>query len=121
MSPLLFKEEDQRCEGWFPIYSIENGISGELFTDIQLHYTPDLNTDHLFTSQQIDFFSSKAPVYFEVKLIIGFVEELVIFDKSKSNNDLDDQISLQEGVLKLRRRLCRIVLKKGGNAIITYR
>ena len=72
-------------------------------------------------SQQIDFFSSKAPVYYEVKQIIGFVEELVIIDKSKNNNDFDDQISLQEGVLKLRRKLCRHVLKKRGNAVITYR
>ena len=56
-----------------------------------------------------------------MKHIIGFVEELVIIDKSKNNSDIDDQISLQEGVLKLRRKLCRIVLKKGGNAIITYR
>ena len=34
LSPLLFKEDSQRCEGWFPIYSVDKGITGELFTEI---------------------------------------------------------------------------------------
>ena len=40
--------------------------------------------------------------------------------KSKSS-DYEDQVALQEGVLKLRRKLARHVLKKRGNAIQTYR
>ena len=34
LSPLIFKEDSQRCEGWFPIYSLTEGITGELFTEI---------------------------------------------------------------------------------------
>lgn len=51
--------------------------------------------------------------------MFGFVEELVDF--KKSDRDDENMIKIQEGCLKLRRKLGKIVLKKGGNAVISYR
>lgn len=97
-----------------------------------LDYTPDRsNEEHrgrIYQTpnemRQINFFSSKAPTYFEVHQIIGFVEELVdikIEKESQKTSDIDLQIALQKAVLDLRKRLGEIVKKKNGNAIITYR
>ena len=44
-----------------------------------------------------------------------------MIDFQLEKTDLEDQITLQESVLKLRRRLGDIVKKKNGNALITYR
>jgi len=55
--------------------------------------------------------------------VVGFVEELVDF-KRKDNRDpanFEDQNMIREYMLKLRRKLSKNVLKKGGNAIITYK
>jgi len=38
-------------------------------------------------TKQISFFSSKAPPYYEVRKIIGFVEELVDFKLEKTEKD----------------------------------
>ena len=71
--------------------------------------------------KQILFFSSKAPPYYDVRQIMGFVEELVDLKLEKTTSDMDAQIALQKAVLDLRKRLGEIVKKKNGNAIITYR
>ena len=99
LSPILFKENGSPCEGWFPIYSVDKGITGELYISIQMKYEADLSNELQYASQsqltkQISFFSSKAPPYYEVRQIIGFVEELVDFKLNDRETDLDDQIAL---------------------------
>jgi hypothetical protein len=49
----------------------------------------------------------------------GFVEELVAFKRNEK--EADNLILIQEGCLKLRRKLGKTVSKRGGNAIISYR
>ena len=34
ISPLLFKVSSQRYAGWFPIYSVDKGITGEIYSEI---------------------------------------------------------------------------------------
>lgn len=51
--------------------------------------------------------------------MLGFVEELVDF--KKKDKESDNMILIQEGCLKLRRKLSKHATKKGGNAIICYR
>ena len=34
ISPLLFKNNSQRYAGWFPIYSVDKGITGEIYSEI---------------------------------------------------------------------------------------
>lgn len=51
--------------------------------------------------------------------MLGFVEELVDF--KKSDLEADNIILIQEGCQKLRRKLGKTVVKRGGNAIIAYR
>ncbi len=51
--------------------------------------------------------------------MLGFVEELVDFKRTEK--DTENMILIQEGCLKLRRKLGKTVNKRGGNAIISYR
>ncbi len=60
-----------------------------------MKYEADLSNELQYASQsqltkQISFFSSKAPPYYEVRQIIGFVEELVDFKLNDRETDLDD-------------------------------
>ena len=70
-------------KGWFPIYSVHNGINGDLYLEVHRSLEEDLNPTSI---KQIDFFSSKAPHYYEVKSVKGFIEELVEY-KRKDIND----------------------------------
>ena len=45
VSPLLFKKTLKLCNGWFPIYSVEKGITGELKVEIQMEYVADLSSE----------------------------------------------------------------------------
>ena len=45
VSPLLFKKTLKLCNGWFPIYSVEKGITGELKVEIQMEYMADLSSE----------------------------------------------------------------------------
>lgn len=51
--------------------------------------------------------------------MLGFVEELVDF--KRNDKDTENMILIQEGCLKLRRKLGKAVNKRGGNSIISYR
>lgn len=121
LSPLLFQRLPQKSRGWFPLYYVDKGITGEIYLELSLVYQPDLAVEKPtgFYQPKIAYFSSKAPPYFEVKQIVGFVEELVDFKLSSTIQE--DQVALQDAILRLRRRLGRIVSKKGGNTVICYR
>lgn len=67
----------------------------------------------------VQFFSTSNPPLNIVRQTYGFVEELVDF--KRSDKDAENIISIQEGFLKLRRKLAKTVTKRGGNTVISYR
>jgi hypothetical protein len=44
-----------------------------------------------------------------------------LVDFKKNEKDEENMILIQEGCLKLRRKLGKAVLKRGGNSVISYR
>lgn len=57
----------------------------------------------------------------EIKNVIGFVEELIEVKRNLVDKDLETYVSVQEAILKLRKKIARSVLKRGGNAVYCYR
>jgi len=53
--------------------------------------------------------------------VVGFIEELVEVKRTMIDKDFETYVSVQEAVLKLRKKIARSVLKRGGNAVYTYR
>jgi hypothetical protein len=53
--------------------------------------------------------------------VIGFIEELVEVKRTMIDKDFETYVSVQEAVLKLRKKIAKSVLKRGGNAVFTYR
>ena len=53
--------------------------------------------------------------------MLGFVEELVDFKRSEKGEEAENMVLIEEGCLKLRRRIGKAVDKRGGNAVIGYR
>lgn len=87
--------------------------------EIKLNFVRDENIAKNISTTLVAFFSAVSPPVENTKHMFGFVEELVDF--KKSDRDDENMIKIQEGCLKLRRKLGKIVLKKGGNAVISYR
>ena len=79
----------------------------------------DENIAKAISTTLVSFFSCASPPMCIVKSMLGFVEELVDF--KKSDKEAENMILIQEGCLKLRRKLGKLVIKRGGNAIISYR
>lgn len=50
LSPLLFREDDQSLKEWFPLYSCEHGILGDIFMEVKLTFTRDQNLEKYFSS-----------------------------------------------------------------------
>lgn len=119
LSQLLIRENDQKISGWFPIYDINKGLRGTLNVEVKLNFVRDENIAKNIQSSMVSFFSTANPPLWTVKHMHGFVEELVDF--KRKDKETDNMILIQEGSLKLRRRLGRHATKKGGNAIICYR
>ena len=119
LSQLLIREKDQKITGWFPIYDINKGLRGTLNVEVKLNFVRDENTAKNIQSSMVSFFSTTNPPLWIVKQMLGFVEELVDF--KRKDKEADNMILIQEGCLKLRRKLGRHAIKKGGNAIICYR
>ena len=119
LSSLLNRDTNQNIQTWFPIYDMVMGIRGEIHVEVKLDFVRDENIAKNIQSSLVQFFSSTNPPLCIVRQMLGFVEELVDF--KKSDKEADNMILIQEGCLKLRRKLGKIVIKKGGNAIISYR
>ena len=48
LNPMMFKEGTQKREGWFPIYSVDKGITGELYIEILLDFIADHAVENQF-------------------------------------------------------------------------
>ena len=105
--------------GSFPIYDINKGIRGTLNLEVKLDFVRDENIAKNIQSYMVQFYSAASPQLCTIKQMYGFVEELVDF--KKSDKETENMTLIQEGCLKLRRKLGKIVTKRGGNAVIAYR
>lgn len=119
LSQLLIRDNEQKIMGWFPIYDINKGLRGTLNVEVKLNFIRDENIAKSIQSNMVSFFSAASPPLWIVKQMLGFVEELVDF--KRKDKESDNMILIQEGCLKLRRKLSKHATKKGGNAIICYR
>ena len=116
---IVIRDNDQKITGWFPIYDINKGLRGTLNVEVKLNFIRDDNIAKCIQSYMVSFFSTASPPLWIVKQMLGFVEELVDF--KRKDKESDNMILIQEGCLKLRRKLSKHATKKGGNSIICYR
>jgi len=119
LSSLLSRERDQKIDGWLPIYDVDKGIRGEIQIEIRLVFVRDENIAKHIQSTLVSFFSTISPPIYNVRLVLGFVEELVDFKRSEKEEE--NMVMIHKGCLRLRKKLGKSVLKRGGNAIIAYR
>ncbi|MGK3759253.1 MAG: hypothetical protein ACI8RD_011570, partial [Bacillariaceae sp.] len=127
--------------GFFPLYDTLGGVRGELELSVKLNFIGDVNPFRLSSAGvQLFPFSTLDPASgFYVSHIFGFVEELVVADDpefldnnnntsfSTSNNFRKSKLSheTRQTLLYLldaavRRKMCKTVLDKGGNAVLGY-
>lgn len=67
----------------------------------------------------VSFFTASAPQIYSIKVMLGFVEELVVFKRIEK--EAENLLLIHKKYLKLRRKLANTVRKRGGNAIVSYR
>ena len=87
--------------------------------EIKLTFIRDENIAKAISTTLVSFFSSSSPPLCVIMQMYGFVEELVVMKRSE--REAENVVLIQEACLKLRRKLGKIVIKRGGNAIISYR
>jgi hypothetical protein len=117
-------------DGWFPLYDTLGGVRGELGLSVKLNFIGDINPFRDSSAGvQLFPFSTLDPAsgYF-VSHVFGFVEELVVADDPEfewNDNFRRARVSheTRQTLLYLldasvRRRMCKTVLDKGGNAVL---
>ena len=75
--------------GYFPIYSIENGVQGELQMRVKVEVLRDLDAEP--SAGSINYFAGSAPSVYEVRHVVGFVEELIEVKRVSADRDLETQ------------------------------
>jgi hypothetical protein len=83
----------QTFTGSLNLYSISEGLSGEL--DIELSLLEEVEP-------QVKFLSGNIPSFYQTEELVGFIEELVQVKFVKEEKNFVTQFALQEAVLKLR-------------------
>lgn len=119
-------------DGWFPLYDTLGGVRGELGLSVKLNFIGDINPFRdssagvqLFPLSTLDPASGLF-----VRHIFGFVEELVVAEDPEfewNENFRRARVSheTRQTLMYLldaavRRRMCKTVLEKGGNAVLGY-
>jgi hypothetical protein len=143
LNPLLTqtasKDDDEEgqagiIDGWFPLYDTLGGVRGELGLSVKLNFIGDVNPfrDSSAGVQLFPFSTLDPASGYTVSHIFGFVEELVVaddpeFEWNDSSNFRRARVSheTRQTLLYLldasvRRRMCKTVLEKGGNAVLGY-
>jgi hypothetical protein len=126
--------------GWMPIYDTLGGVRGELEVSVKLNFIGDVNPfrDSSAGVQLFPFSTLDSASGYTVSHIFGFVEELVVADdpefewtnenpnasgtnfrKSKLSHETR-QTLLYLLDAAVRRKMCRQVQAKGGNAVLGY-
>ena len=137
-------------DGWFPLYDTLGGVRGELELSVKLNFIGDVNPfrDSSAGVQLFPFSTLDPASGLEVVHIFDFVEELVVADdpefldsnnpgSAATNSGTNNSFSLsgsrkskishetRQTLLYLldaavRRKMCKTVLEKGGNAVLGY-
>ena len=119
-------------DGWFPLYDTLGGVRGELGLSVKLNFIGDINPfrDSSAGVQLFPFSTLDPASGYTVSHIFGFVEELVVADDPEfewNDNFRRARVSheTRQTLLYLldasvRRRMCKTVLEKGGNAVLGY-
>ena len=87
LSQLLIRENEQKIIGWFPIFDIYKGLCGSLNVEVKLNFVRDENIAKNIHSSMMQFFSAASPPLWQVKQILGFVEELVDFKRKDKETE----------------------------------
>jgi hypothetical protein len=119
-------------DGWFPLYDTLGGVRGELGLSVKLNFIGDINPfrDSSAGVQLFPFSKLDPASGYTVAHIFGFVEELVVADdpefewnenfrRARVNHETR-QTLLYLLDASVRRRMCKTVLDKGGNAVLGY-
>lgn len=136
------KNSDSQISGWFPLYDTLGGVRGELELSVKLNFIGDVNPfrDSSAGVQLFPFSTLDPSSGFSVAHIFGFVEELVVaddpefFDNNNNNSSSFSAISKKSSKIShetrqtllylldaaVRRKMCKTVLDKGGNAVLGY-
>jgi hypothetical protein len=121
-------------DGWFPLYDTLGGVRGELGLSVKLNFIGDVNPfrDSSAGVQLFPFSTLDPASGYTVAHVFGFVEELVVADDpdfewnnnfSRSNTQVSHetrQTLLYLLDASVRRKMCKTVLEKGGNAVLGY-
>jgi uncharacterized coiled-coil protein SlyX len=119
-------------DGWFPLYDTLSGVRGELLLSVKLNFIGDVNPfrDSAAGVRLLPFSTLDPASDYTVQHVFGFCEELVVADdpefdwnenfrKSKGNHE-QRQTLLYLLDASVRRRMCKTVLERGGNAVLGY-
>ena len=118
--------------GWFPLYDTLGGVRGELGISVKLTFIGDDNPfrDSSAGVLLLPFSILDPEAGYAVTHVYGFVEELVVADDPDfewNNNFRKSKLSheTRQTLLYLldasvRRRMCKTVLERGGNAVLGY-
>lgn len=119
-------------DGFFPLYDTLGGVRGELGLSVKLNYIGDVNPfrDSSAGVQLFPFSTVDPASGYTVSHIFGFVEELVVADDPEFEwNDNFRRARLSHETRQtllylldasVRRRMCKTVLERGGNAVLGY-
>ncbi|CAJ1956513.1 unnamed protein product [Cylindrotheca closterium] len=123
---------ESKIDGWFPVYDTLGGITGELNLSVKLNFIGDENPfrDSSAGVQLLHISTLDSASGFEVTHVFGFVEELIAADDVEykwSENFRRARVSHESRQTLLylldasvRRKMCKTVLERGGNAVLGY-
>jgi hypothetical protein len=119
-------------DGWFPLYDTLGGVRGELHLAVKMNFIGDVNPfrDSSAGVQLFPFSRLDPASGYIVTHIFGFVEELVVaedpefewndnFQRARVSHETR-QTLLYLLDASVRRRMCKTVLERGGNAVLGY-
>ena len=122
-------------DGWFPLYDTLGGVRGQLHLSVKMNFIGDVNPfrDSSAGVQLFPFSRLDPASGYVVAHVFGFVEELVVAEDPEYewNNTtfqrarVQDKHETRQTLLYLldasvRRRMCKTVLERGGNAVLGY-
>jgi hypothetical protein len=120
-------------DGWFPLYDTLGGVRGELGLSVKLNFIGGINPfrDSSAGVQLFPFSKLDPASGYTVAHIFGFVEELAVADdpefewndnfrRARVNHETRQTLLYLLDASVRRRRMCKTVLDKSGNAVLGY-
>jgi len=143
LNPLLTTESDREeqedttlgvagIDGWFPLYDTLSGVRGEILLSVKLNFIGDVNPfrDSSAGVRLLPFSTLDPASEFVIAHIFGFVEELLVaddpefqwnenFKRARTSHETRQTLMYLLDA-SVRRRMCKTVLERGGNAVLGY-